>query len=432
VTGTGFFFTASIWDRIAQEEAFFRIGTGYSSYSPSLDYMPFGTELEVDVGLGMNPRISLSLQAPYREGISMMQSTLFASGNVLKVRFGYTAIGWQSPLYAGVIKLPSVNIGQDGLQATIETEAAGAMAMSRETSYDWHGTRWYVLNVIASMFGWMLLIEDSDIDGLSDEEISIEAGMTDYWMLLKATLSGTTYEFFFGSCADGQPTLNIFDRKNRRQSQPDRTFVLMGAVDKAKNTYPILELTCETNTMWSRFSAMKFVTTTMKDDGTVEEIEVTPEEVMADEKPLSSGSIERGIEEAIEPESGLKVDFELDEEYGEAGFIEPSVPGRHSMNPAGYVKSLFGKWMADGVRTTVQSIGIPVAMPGEIVSVNGVGPYGGLYGVHRCTHTLGGGGYTTTFEMTRGSLGAGHGSQDVDHNKQDAREDDEASVREGT
>lgn len=51
------------------------------------------------------------------------------------------------------------------------------------------------------------------------------------------------------------------------------------------------------------------------------------------------------------------------------------------------------------------TIGLPKLRPGTVVTLDGVGRFNGQYYVDRATHTLGDGGYRTTFSVRKNSLG---------------------------
>lgn len=71
-----------------------------------------------------------------------------------------------------------------------------------------------------------------------------------------------------------------------------------------------------------------------------------------------------------------------------------------------HAKAVLNERAMKFVTGTGATIGIPDLLPGAMVEIDGVGPrFTGLYYVVRTVHSLGTGGYTTTFDVQRNAIG---------------------------
>ena len=422
----GIFVAAKIFDRSTGETV--------DLWTPE---HPFVTGITVEMGLGLNPRITVSLEAPYREGLKLMNRTLLNISNVLMVRMGYTASGWMTPWYAGLLKNPGVAIDSNGFSASLEAEGAGALAMIRTSGRQYTGTIESVVREIAEKFGWGVVVQASDQgnarDGL-EREIDVAQAGDSFWMCLRKILYDVGFDFWIGVAGKeaenqgvqlGQTALYLVRRAAWTSSQPARKFVMFGSVDRSTNQYPLLAFSCDSMESWSFAGSAGFKTAFMDEDGEI--VVLDAKEGDTETTHLGDGSIATGVDPEVHAETGTAMDVELEE--GDAGEYVASLPA------GGEQEALDARrdqvFALSGIEADIDSIGVPVMVPGEVVEVHGVSKrFDGPYGVYTVRHTAGAGGFDTSWHGKRNAfskdMAAGAVAGAV--NRQPSREDDEAEA----
>lgn len=99
----------------------------------------FCTGIELEIQLAHLPKIKVTLNPPYRDGINFLNSNLIEWGNsILEVRFGYSAGAPDgpviSPTFAGIILKPEVQVGQD-ISITLNAQGIGAFSATRQATH---------------------------------------------------------------------------------------------------------------------------------------------------------------------------------------------------------------------------------------------------------------------------------------------------------
>lgn len=353
------------------------------------------SSIDVEITLGLSHKITASLEMPYREGLAIVEGTLFSISNILSVRFGYSQTGWMSPWMAGIMTNPSCSLS-DTWTIGIEAQGGGALALARTATKEWSGTRYYIIEEIASRLG--LLVEADCINQKMTEPVTLNQTGETYFLYLAAIIHDAGYDFFISSNLDGKATLFIKDRMSA--PRPARSFVKYGPIDRDKNQYPILEFDSEpTPFKSSGDAAIKSVW--MDDEGNI--VKYTATESASALPRTGTGSVAGGKEDIRHDESGLYMDQQvLSYESGELMFL----PSQWSTASEASVQAKYDEGLAiPPWKTSITTIGIPNMLPGELVAIYGCSKrYDGNYGVFSVKHSISDGGFSTSFECTRNAF----------------------------
>lgn len=68
-------------------------------------------------------------------------------------------------------------------------------------------------------------------------------------------------------------------------------------------------------------------------------------------------------------------------------------------------RALYNDRVMEFIRGSGSTLGIPGLRPGTVVTLDGLGRFNGRYYVTQSTHSIGGGGYSTSFEVRKNSVG---------------------------
>ena len=368
---------------------------------------PFLTSVEVETGLSQNGLIKVTLEAPYPAGIALLEEPgLIVQSNILQVRLGYSRSGHMTPWYAGLMTTAGAEINPNGVSINIEAHGGAALAMTRQTQGQWIGTREAVLNQIAEKFGWDVEIDDPA--GLKGAFNSTGANAS-VWIFLTSLLEKAGYNFYMGTSDAGTATLFVFRRESWVGLGAQRTFVMYGTIDLAKNQYPLLSFSAETSAvfLWQGSDGMKAVV--MDDDGVEQTLEANSDTSTVPSLGADAGT--SGATSATDPETKLTTDIVEDDQIGPMNVTLPSSSAETGDAQATLQAEYDSRQMASGFQITAESIGVPLMRPGEVVGVYGVSKlYEGLYGVFQVTHRVDSGGFSTSWVGRKNAFPDGSGT----------------------
>ena len=101
-------------------------GASFFSGPGVFDDLPIVTSVEMEMGLGLNGKVSVGISATSDLGLALLESRLFIIGNVVEVQLGYPKIGLFTPWFGGIQAKPSIQWDpNEGLTATMNVEGAG-------------------------------------------------------------------------------------------------------------------------------------------------------------------------------------------------------------------------------------------------------------------------------------------------------------------
>lgn len=408
--GSGLFMAARIYDRVSKTQT-------------NLWYPESGvilTGMDVEMVQGGNAKISAQVELPYKKAIEVFDTSfLFAVSNVLMVRFGYSASGWMTPWFAGLTQEPSVSWG-DTVSIGLEAVGGGAIAMARASTKVWKGTRYSIIQEIASRFGWEVSVQGvapgvgaAGIWGdtaylFMEQEVEIAQAGETFYLFMASILYDSGMTFWIGTNTNGKATLFLRDRANSINEQPTRTFIKYGPLDRTKNQYPLLNYSTSSKAFQTAGDSGK-THIWMDEDGNIVKYEATEGNGPAQKQGEGSG--QPGKKDEVHEESGLQMDTTMQaDETGAVQAVSPSTAG----SDAQVIQASHNGILAITKQATLETLGIPTILPGELVTVYGCSRmYDGNYRVVSVKHSISGDAFSTTLEGTRDAYPKGYGYGDV-------------------
>jgi hypothetical protein len=408
--GSGLLMAARIYDRTSQQQT-------------NLWYPESGivlTSIDVEMVQGGNHKISVQVEVPYKRALELFDNSyLFAISNVLMVRLGYSASGWLSPWFAGLTTEPSVSWG-DTVSIGLEAVGAGALALARSHAKVWRGTRYSIVQEIANRFHWEIefqgIPQGQGVAGLwgdtaylfVEQQVEIAQAGETFFLFLASILYDVGYTFWIGTNSNGKATLFIRDRANSINEQPTRTLIKYGQLDRTKNQYPLLSYSTSSKAFMTTGDA-GVTHAWMDEDGNI--VSYQASEANGPSQKQGEGSGQPGKTDQVHEESGLQVDSTLQE--GETGGVI-SVPSTTAGSSTQAIQSNHDGILAITKQATLETIGIPTLIPGELVAVVGCSRmYDGNHRIQSVKHSINGDSFRTTLEGVRDAYPKGYGYGDV-------------------
>lgn len=365
---------------------------------------PFLSSVEIEVGLSQNGLIRATLDAPYRDGIALLEDgDLIVQSNVLRVRMGYSS-GVATPWYTGLMGFPGVEIGSDGVTVTLEAHGGAALAMVRETQGTLQGTREDIVRQIALRHEWGVDINDAQ--DLQDIVERSGAGRS-VWMVLSALLDEVGYDYYMGVADDGRQTLVVLRRATWLSPSSRRTFVLFGTVDLKRNQYPLLDFSADASALFLWRGGAGVATSVINDDG-VEQVVVADDAGTQVPSVGGDDTTAQVVEDQAAVAPGLVPGLSIDDVAAPMRVVPPP----NDAQIAAKAQAEYDRRQIDGFTAQGSSILVPLMRPGETVGVFGVSSlYSGMYGVYEVRHRVDSGGGETSFTMKRNAVPSGYGTR---------------------
>lgn len=395
------------------------------------DY-PFLTGLTITWAMEATGVISLSIEAPYEDGIAKLLTppSPFAVGNVIQARIGY-ASGLFTDWAVGINNAGGDGIGVDasGISGSV-TFKMGTRHIFYTTPKDIpkEGTLTDLLTFIAEYMGLTLYLGPRAQEVADNERLD-----SDYILHSVTGQSKTVYELLKEICTDenlrwmlgpnpykevGDTTRyliimrdeEIFDlaqRVNRRK------YVMRGVVDVANNQYPLLSWAPEGAAFASWFANTPDPSAggvagyfTDMGYGQVDEFEVLPGDLdmktfgfLAEQEPL----------DFVAPD--IVADRKRSEEVAAELLGQPvkaGPDGKKQAEKKAAKKAVDGNASQTGV---IATIGVPEERCENLCDVKGLGVlYDGVYEIRKIAHVYSPGAYDMSLTVMRG--GTGHEKSD--------------------
>ena len=364
---------------------------------------PFVTSVVVKIGLSNIPIVTVQLTPPYGDAIAFLDSALIEWGTAkLEVQLGY-ATGLQgpvvTPVYSGILLKPDVTYGAD---ATITLNAQGLSTFnitSQSSGRLLRGTRQAIVERLLRgpdpLNPRELYLDDTEMArapaevraGWAGRTIEIQqAGVSDWQWVLTLVWECRAAFYVLGN------TIKVFPRDTRATESPTRRFVFynipngqLGPSAAAGPTYPILGVSSPSSGIYLpgylRGSVLQGASSETRggdrrvvDDSTVRMGRTGSGGVNERPSPANPG---RGPQaEGLEVFPGQPADARVREQVNAAqlDFAQRA-----------------------GIKLEVDSLGVPDILPGETVSVAGLGVRidGPNYMVFDVAHTIDGSGFGT-------------------------------------
>lgn len=377
---------------------------------------PFLTGLSITMENNSVSSLSISLDFPYLKGIEVMNSNLFAFGNFVAVRFGYSDLGMMSPWFFGELAEGGrgLEISGAGLSGTINASTYGRAFLRLADMPKKAILPEELLINAASKIGYALEIAPDAKQKLIKKLHTWDGPLSNFGLIKQLCLT-YALTFWFGlkeSGAQSIPTLFIRSGKDLTSGVPVRKYVINGKFDPSKNVWPLLNYgpTDDKNAWNGRFPDASAAGVSAvyydEDTGKVVTRSARPEDLdIAVSKYLETTS------PVDVSNNGLMSDSKL--ASGEMVMID-TTPVKVDEGKSAAVAAEVDQAASDTVmagsaaqEALLTTIGSPFEMPGNMVLVCGCSDmFDGSYLVRSVTHTIGPGAFDTSIKVySRGVVG---------------------------
>lgn len=361
-----------------------------SSPASVLSSLAFLSELTVKLNLSFCPTITAVLTPPFEQARAFIESPLVEwTQSTIEVQYGYAGVnGALSPKFEALILKPEVSLGVDA-SITLNAQGVGGFEAQRGTSGDpkKNTSLSAVFRELCDKHGMELDAKELTGDALAlwnEKRESIVPGYrSDWWFMVEEATHIGCWIYHTMSRTNGRPTLKVIAVDEAQGAAPTYTFRMFdfpgGKLDAASGDLPILSITTPTSAVYLAGATQKL--RMMGIDSKTREV-----------KEVTTDDQQSAIQRTDNKQTGLKTSKPPD-----GGFL-PADGG--SSNAQQMADSAFRSAANNmGVKIEVQTVGIPNLVPGQVVEVAGVAKtrIDGKYAVFEVTHTLGTGGFTTSF-----------------------------------
>lgn len=382
-------------------------------------HVPFMTGASIDINMGGLAKTTVTFDAPYEEGIKLLESGAFAAGNILEVEMGYHGSPERSGQKFGMIidAQTGIQIVPEGVSGTISANIAPVPARFREPSAAltsaWDGSPFadFLPDIIrhkAKNAGYSKVVFTGSSEALvADNSLLFGSGGAIGLYDILSRLRNVSRLTWRSQVVDGGYELEIYDYATMSALRPSRLFVMRGGLFESQgnvNTYPIISLSPDIQGFTFSTAPAKVSQGDVGRDGTVDIQDSTPGE--SDEK---TGAPEGENNQAIPAKRG---DAIVNREQGEqetSMYVEnPNAEG--SFSAAKNVVQAKNTLKMSLVTVGLPSL--PLGREDEVVEVKGVGIFNGDYQVNTAVHTWSGSGIDTNLTLFRNKVKGDAGVND--------------------
>ena len=376
---------------------------------------PYVTEITVEMQLAYLPVIKVSLAPPYREGIDFLNSKLVEWGqSILEVEYGY--IQNRTPIMSaplsGVLLKPDIQLGPD-LSITLNAQGVGGFGASRQqgTITLNNVTRKQILDRLFQ--GRPIALDVSEVQKDSSsveykrmfvETINFVQGGDTVWIAAWKVIREARCYFLmtgginlpFLTLANTQKgsTVKVLPQKTVFGGKPSRLLTAYdystGKIGKGSPSklgeYPILSANSPTMAVYLDGATRGYY---MADINSANRESVS--KLVSD-----SNTAPARLGEGAATISGSS-EFPSVDAQGNNAEMYPGDPT--DVQTVAQVEAEYANATSMGVQLTMETLGDPTIMPGEVVAVRGLGDRldAANYSVMRAIHKIGAG-YTTSLE----------------------------------
>ncbi len=365
---------------------------------------PFLSEVTVKLNLGNVPIITAQITPPYGDALALLDSPImdWASQSMLEVQFGYKnsspAQAILSQPFQGLILKPEVQLGEE---VSVTLNAQGIPRFSYNTTGGLRTLAGSRAEIVAELLRGPdpahpspLKLDDRDVRlegpgsvayrALFHDVLGFSQGPRTDWQIITQLLWEARCYFVIVGAA-----LKVLPMSISATVRPRRTFALgyfpEGRMGGSRNVYPILSASSPTLGVYLSTPPTLGTQRRSIDSGTGA---VTPAEV-SDRTVRPSRT---GRTTLAQAPSNTAPGPSADNTQGPQ-FLPGDAANARSEAQA------HAEWEArqsiEGIKLEIESIGIPDIMPGEVVTVQGLGAkLTGEYLIFDVTHTVGGGATT--------------------------------------
>jgi hypothetical protein len=399
-------------------------GPGSSADLLNLD-LPIVTSVSVELSLGHVGKVTVDIGTTYDLGMKLLDSQFFVVGNLLEVQIGYQRAQRFLPWVVAQTAKPSISINaDDGMTATLNGEGGGFSALRGVSNKTFEGKSYKeIIEAICAESHWDVEFSSDlklssgdplaglginaggvDPDGLTKKRDMVsQANMTD-WFFVQHIAYAAGCHVYMGPAAEktGRFKLVVTKRKDSFSSQPRYRFVSRGRSDFI-TSFPALSFESESEFVWLPGGAVKVSTQ-----------DINPQTKKTERHDATQQtSSEPTLGDAGSPNSAEKtVDGALIKLTSADGTDRTGehlvVSARDHRGPKELSQSHRDELaVRGGVTAKLTSFGIPELLPGDVVQLDALGIFNGLYGINSLTHTANDTEWTMSMDLINNATAAG-------------------------
>lgn len=391
--------------------------------------LPIVTAVNIEMSMNYNATLTVEIGAPYDLGLELLNSELFTIGNSIAAQIGYPRIGMFLPRIATMAVKPSVSINpDDGLTATLNGQGGVFAALRGQTTRtvenisvrdmiqqvaDLPHNRWVVrfpeqqrvgLENFEDFVAATLAGNPTDPnDLLYSTRVSISQRNENDWAFVTRLCRQVGCRMTVRPVADegGRTQLIIQRESDVAREDPVFTITSRGQIDMIapNGRFPLLSFESENDGMFLEPGSDR-VTASDVDPRTGDTVtrEADQESVADDEPPAVPQSVGTGSRDGEE----VNVSGTPDPADGGDGRVSAPITDTER-SPAEAVRQETREQGARGrgINATVSTIGVPMAFPGDRLTLENIGLFSGNYEIIGMSHVAGEGEWTTSMRLLR-------------------------------
>lgn len=386
------------------------------------------TELTVELGLGMIPKMTATLEFNYLDALQFLNTSIVVQGvSLLSAQFGY-ATGNQlslSPPFTALILEPDVSISSNGTTVTLVAQGVDTGRNRQGKAGGFVGTREQLLKHLlpnAEVDVSEVVAAGGEAGKLLREPVSFVGGWGSDWFNVLRVVRDARCWLVVGRKIEDAPEGAAFtDLKTSThkdvirlipidkrlgaapryafQMFPDSTQVrtakgqMSSGLGPGTGVFPILAFNRPSTSLFLPNATRGLVHKGIDDKTGVPYTKIYDDKDKEGAAPMPRTGTGDAVGVADDPRFP-----EGDKTTGDG--MEPHFSDQADKQAKdkahGEVKE---KGWRVGIPVEVDTLGIPDLLPGEVVKIQGLGiRYDGNYVIHELTHTFGVGGFTTRFK----------------------------------
>lgn len=383
-------------------------------------------QITVNEEMGTIGTIEVSFTPTYEIALDMLKSKYIKVGNILYVRWGYSKSGGQlSPWKSGIIvSPPRVQLGPM-TRITIVANAWGH-AMARVTQItapeapgnaqgSLVGTYQQIFYKILGKWGFKVPGPNLDDTNATDfykttTVVPFNSAIQSDYDILRRLANDSGNDFIING-----PIIKVVSMKKKFDNpKPIVTWTLFGQIDPPKGNFPMYDFEFQADALFlPQFQKEVFADTVNADNNSASMQKTTPTEA-----GMKAGAVaDNGAEPTFDVHPGglgppLRASnsqggdatrrplVRLDEKDANLRQARLPLPGVNDDNEATRSAEVIAKAQMQGafIKVSFNAMGVPFIEPSQIVTLQGVGIFDGIYYLTTVSHTIGSGGYDMACE----------------------------------
>lgn len=368
--------------------------------------LPIVESLDIEMGLGLNSKVTINIAAPYELGMQILRTPLLRIGNVIEVQVGYPRAGRFMPWISAMAAQPSVTVSPtDGLTATINGEGGAFAALRNTRSVEYQNKSYAdIITELAGNEDYNFIVQLPDQQAGDDplyrtrERVS-QANQSD-WFFMQFITRSANCDAWVEPSADEAGRQNFVCRRRAESfgAAPRYTFVMRGQADFDR-VWPIFDFSSNAEGVWlpggatgvrvGGINPTDLTATTLLVTGETTDVPAT-----ADSVPSDGGA-------RVEDTAVRLTTTRDDSTVGEHVYVSERDPRGAAEVAESTRTEAAGR---GGIQATISSFGIPDLLPSEIIAIAELGVFDSLYQIQKVTHRLAPGEWTMSLDLINNAV----------------------------